>query len=318
MVLDIADMENVEDLCVFRGGSVYLDEQLLSKCLKQNTGIKVLLLWQFTKLHRYPELAGAMRAHPKLERITITLPHRMEWGCMDLYAMGFAEMPNLRVLQIRCQGKQEDAIITPEASAILFSAKNISSLYLENVGLLDDHIDVLAEELTHNHVLTLLDLKDNMFTDDALYTIGRALPKWKKLCSLDVSGCTITPEGGEEIAKGISQNTCLTHLELEGNEERYQDEFRVPVGHANEPWMKTLYYHLRLNRAQKGGGHVMHSKARFVEALNAVSDQLDCIFYFIRGYAKYCDREGKDTNTFCPKPVLMWHDENAVREMYCS
>ena len=45
--------------------------------------------------------------------------------------------------------------------ALLFASKTIESLYLENCGLLDDHLDVFAKELPSNHVLGHLFLKDN-------------------------------------------------------------------------------------------------------------------------------------------------------------
>jgi hypothetical protein len=138
-----------------------------------------------------------------MECINITLPHQMPWASMNVYAMRFCEMQNLRTLSIRCRGEQEDSILSPEAAALLFSSKKIESLYLEIVGLIDDHVvDVMAQELPQNNVLTLLNVMDNLFTDDALYTIDQALSKLNKLTTLDLSG------GG------------IKHLKLEGDEER--------------------------------------------------------------------------------------------------
>jgi Ran GTPase-activating protein (RanGAP) involved in mRNA processing and transport len=206
LALSIGSMDQIEDLCVFRGGSVVISEGLLSRCLHRNRNLKVLLLWQFASLHEHVVLAKAIRQHPSLERITITLPDRMPWASMDVFSMAFCEMEKLRVLQIRCQGRQTESILSPEAAALLFSSKKIESLYLENVGLIDDHVDVMAEELPKNNALTLLDVKDNLFTDDALYTIGRALPNFKTLTSLDMSGCLITQGAGDELARSLESS----------------------------------------------------------------------------------------------------------------
>ena len=295
LVHAVAGMEQLEDLCVFRGGSSVLNEDLLASCLTQNKNLKVLLLWQFADLYKNENLAGALRQHPTLEIVTITLPGQMPWSCMDVYLMGFCSMKNLKVLQIRCQGKQEDSIFSPEASALLFASTTIQSLYLENVGLLDDHVDVMYEELPKNTTLTLLDIKNNLLSDDALYTFARALPKLKVLKSLDLSGAYITQGAGEAMARGMAQNTVMTHLELEGGEERFADEFDIPVGHSETDWMKSIYFHIRLNRAQAQGS-VGANKPLFVEALNSVSDQVDCLYHFLRTYPKHCDRDGYDTH----------------------
>jgi hypothetical protein len=55
---------------------------------------------------------------------------------------------------MRCTSHQEEADISPEALSI-------KSMYLQDLGLTDDHTDGLALELQDNKILELLDLKDN-------------------------------------------------------------------------------------------------------------------------------------------------------------
>jgi hypothetical protein len=62
---------------------------------------------------------------------------------------------------MRCTSHQEEADITPEALSILATSKAIKSMYLQDLGLTDDHTDGLALELQDNKILELLDLKDN-------------------------------------------------------------------------------------------------------------------------------------------------------------
>ena len=301
LVLSIGAMKKIKDLSVFQGRFKILNEKLLSRCLERAKGLKALLLFQFSSLHKHPVLARTLRHHPNLERITLNLPNSgLPWGCLDDYAKAFGQMTNLRVLQIRCCQKrqQEEAVISPDAIGLLFTSKTIRSLYLENCGLLDDHMDIMAQEIpTKNHVLSVLNLKDNKLSEDALYTLANMFPciNDSKLTSIDLSGVAITKEAGKVLAAGMAQNTRITHLELEGGEERYQDEFDIPVGHSQEDWAKKIYYHIRLNRALHGKA-APDSKATFVEAINSVSDQIDCIYHFVRTYPGHC--KGPDQTVF--------------------
>ena len=260
------------------------------------------MMWGFDFLQNEGALAGALRNHQTLERITITLPSNgnLEWASMDVYAMGFASVKNLKCLCIRSKAKkQEDALISPEALGILMGSKAIESLYLENCGLVDDHTDVIAEELPKNKTMQLLDLKHNAFTDDALYTIARALPNNKTLKSLDLSGAQITEGGVMALAEAMRKNVTLTHLELEGEESRFVDEFDIPEGHKNTDYMQALYFRLRLNRAGTG-----ENREQFCQALNLVSDHLGCIYHLVRHNAKFCDRNFEESDDKYVKPFF--------------
>jgi len=154
-----------------------------------------------------------------------------------------------------------------------------------------------------------LDLKDNMLTDDALYSFSELLPVNKTLKSINLSGVLISEGGGKKIAAAMTQNSTITHLELEGVAERCKclgyyvllvlssdlslwsrsdaDEFNVPTGHDESVWMQALHHQIRLNRAGSG----QQNRKRFVESLTSVSDQLDCIYHFVRRYPQHCDRQ---------------------------
>lgn len=298
LLLGIASMQHMKDLCLFRGGSTALNEDAVANfLLRHNDGrLTTLLLFQFASLHECPALAGALRQHPSLQRLTLTLPSGVPYGALDLYAMGFAVMPQLRVLQLRCQGTQQEPIMSTDAIRILVASTTITSLYMENCGLLDDHTDVLEEELPNNRTLQLLDLKDNvLLSDDVLYSMGRVLARNHTLTSLDLSGAHISSGGGRALAQGMARNQTLTHLELEGTEEKYGNEFDIQLQHDQEDWMQQIYYHLRLNRARAAVGLYNNSKRAWVERLNRVSDHLDCLYYFIREDSQFVNRMGRDT-----------------------
>lgn len=283
----IGAMKKLKELFVFRGGCPSLTEELLGMTIHDAKQLKVLMLWGFDKMCEKPVLAAAMRMHNALQRITITLPNAMSWGCFDVYAMGLSQIPTLTCLIVRCaDGRQEESIISPEGITILFSSKHIKSIYLENVGLTDDQSDAIVAELKSNQSLSLLDLKHNQFSDDALYAFATLLPHNKTLESIDLSGVDISSGGGWALAHAMTKNTTIRNLELQGDELRYRDEFYVPEGHAREDWFKALDYQLRLNRAGEGQG----DRKRFVESLTSVSDHLDCIYHFTRNYPSHCER----------------------------
>jgi hypothetical protein len=244
------------------------------------------MLWDFGAIGDNPVLAGAIRAHPMLERVTLTLPGGLPYAYLDVYVMGFASMKSLRCLSIRCQSRQEEAAISPEALSILATSPSIRSMYLLELGLTDDHSDALALELQTNEVLELLDVKDNLFSDDALYTFAVTVKKNKTLTSLDLTGADISPGGGQALADAMVENHTITNLELDGGAERFADEFHIPVGHSKDPWMQGLDFQLRLNRAHLGS---LKDRKQFVESLNSVSDHLGCLYHFIRAHPTHCE-----------------------------
>jgi hypothetical protein len=284
----VGKLQNMTELFIFRGDCPAATEALVAKCLAAAIKVTVLMLWDFGTMGDNPILAGAIRSHPALERLTLTLPAHLPYAYLDVYIMGFAVMKTLKCLSIRCSRPQPEAAISPEAMGILLSSAAIKNLYLTNLGLTDDHTDAITAELPSNDTLELLDLKDNFFTDDALYSFAAALKKNNTLSSLDLTGVQITAGGGQALADAMPFNTVLTNLELEGGAERYADEFDIPASaHAEQPWMKALYFQIRLNRAHTGS---LKNRKLFVEAVNSVSDHLGCLYYFIRGHPAHCEK----------------------------
>lgn len=287
----IGYLENLEELFVFKGDNPYLTGKRVANCLHLSRQLKVFMLWGFDEIEAEHDLAGALRHHPNLERVTVTLPTRMKYACLDVFIMGFASMRKLKCLCVRCKHSQSDAVVSPEAIPILFASRSLESLYLENCGLIDDHSDAIAGELPNNRKLTLLDLKHNNFSDDALYAFSQKIPMNRTLTSLDLSGVHITEGGVMALADAMKHNTTIKNLELEGTATRFADEFDIPDGHKNTSYMQALHFRLRLNRAGKG-----ENREKFAEALNSVSDHLDCLYYLIRRNAHYCERPNCNCN----------------------
>jgi hypothetical protein len=296
----IGRMPNLQELFVFRGSSNVLNEEVLAKCITAAQNLKVLMLWGYDSTLGSKEnqvLAGALRMHPHIERLTITLPKQMPYAALDGYAMAFCGMPQLTCLNIRVNGPQRDPVLSPEGTTLLLSSTSIESMYLENLGLTDDHTDAIFAELKgNNQVLKTLDLKSNDFSDDAIFTLSQMLPHNNTLTSIDLSGVQITDAAGTALAESMQYNTTIQHIELEGTEQRYRDEFSIPVGHEISAWGKLLDYHIRLNRACVGMDMdttktkaTTTTRTQFIEALNMVSDHSQCLYTIVRQLPQFCD-----------------------------
>lgn len=281
LIDSIGYLEQLTELFVFRGDCEALTGERVGQCLSVSLNVKVLMLWGFTLAEELP-LAAAIRSHPNLTRVTLTIPKRLPYAALDVYAMGLAMMKKLKCLSIRCNCRQFEPIFSPEALTILMGSTSIDSLYLENIGLTDDHSDAIALELPNNKTLTLLDIKHNLFSDDALFAFAIGLKQNSTLKSLDLSGVSISPKGVYTLAEALQYNTTITNLELEGDAVRFRDEFNVPEGHSQSDYMQALNFQLRLNRAGP-----RNTKASFVEALNMVSDHVGCLFHLVKKHANY-------------------------------
>lgn len=270
VVNGIGKLSNLTELFIFHGQCIDLTEDIIAKCIMNSKQLKVLMLWQFYNISSSTLLPASFSMHHTLERITINLPKHfiVSYGCFDIYTMAFANMKYLRVLQIRCHEsiRQRESLISPEALILLVNSKSITSLYLENIGLIDDHIDAIADEFMttkdnntdNNHTnitLKSIDLKDNIFSNDILYTFGNILKYNTTLQNIDISGVHITNDAGIALSNGIlHHNNTLLHIELEGVYDNYKNEFNIPDGHKYDSWMLHISYQLRINRAYHSSG----------------------------------------------------------------
>lgn len=291
----VCQCHHLQDLFVFRGSSQsFLNEDQLARILSAcRSSLRVLLTWGFDFYPKPEKIAQALK-HSQLERITLTLSSTGHaWGSFDPLAMVFCNIPTLHSLSLRCEkGTQEDPIISPEGTAVLFSSTNLRTLYLENVGLTDDISDAIVatlKEVRHTTPLEHLDMKHNQFTDDALHSFATLLPINTSLKSLDLSGVLITEEAGRKLAQGIlSRNTTLHYLEIEGDSQRYADEFNVSKGHTETDWWYQIDYQLRLNRACQNAS--IAKRPDFVDALVSLSDHSEALFHVVRAHPEHCRR----------------------------
>ena len=329
----LQQLSNITEFFCFHGGCEILTCDLLAKSLPPQ--LQILILWHFPSLSSNT-FAAALRLQSSLQRLTLNFACRsskqehhqqqqkrkLTWGCLDVLVMACACMEQLQVLQIRCVPrtsdhhiaskvlKQNDALVSPEALVVLLNSPTIKQLYLENCGLIDDHMDEIYNEIPKNIVLTMLDVKGNLFSDDCLYTTSRLLPiAPHQLQYLDISGVSITDAAGEAVAVGMAKNYTIQSFEIEGTIQRFQDEFDIPVGHSDAEWMQLITHQLRLNRAYQmaydtstDGSNtstvtftekkniVQNDVTSFVAAVSSVSDSASCLFHFLRNYPDHCNQ----------------------------
>lgn|ERR1719183_439864 len=322
----IGRIQGLKEIFVFRGNSQLLTIGRLARCLSLAADVKVVMVWgfgDFGNSNSNSKLAGVIRHHPALERLTITLPAATQsWASMDVYAMACASQDHLEVLSIRCdRGSvsnpriQQEPIFSPEAISILLSSTSVKSLYLENCGLADDHTDAICEELPANTCLEYLDIKDNLFSDDAMYTFAALFKKNQNqtLRSLDLSGVYISEGGGQALAVAMETNTTLHHLELE--DWRYQDEFDIPPGNSETAWFRALDFSLRLNRAGRGES-ALNERTKFIESICRVSDNVTMIYSFLRDNPQHCESNNKQQKSSTTLGVGNNHKDDDIDNIY--
>jgi hypothetical protein len=83
--VSLSQMQQLRELFVFRGNCVAVHETNLATTLNGATNIQVLMMWEFGTLGDHPNFAAALRCHPSLQRITLTLPGGMPYGYLDVY-----------------------------------------------------------------------------------------------------------------------------------------------------------------------------------------------------------------------------------------
>jgi hypothetical protein len=270
----LSKIHSIKEFNCFHGKCNVLTTELLAESLPPS--LEVLMLWNFRTFST--KLVGTLRQQITLSRISINFPfertNQLPWGCFDVGVMALCCMEHLRTLQIRCvlpEGarciRQEECIISPEAMVLLLNSQSIEHLYVENCGLLDDHMDEVYNELPNNKTLVSLNMKDNLFSDDCLYTIGRLLPVApEQFESLDVTGVSISNAGGVVAAKGMLQNTTLLSLKIESSwasDDFYEEEEddddndnddlkstnKSKKNFRDEEWMKDINNQLLYNNA---------------------------------------------------------------------
>ena len=272
MMKQLSKIHSITEFNCFHGKCPVITTDLLAESLPPK--LEVLILWNFRTFST--NLIATLRQQITLSRISINFPferkNQLKWGCFDVGIMALCCMEYLRTLQIRCvlpDGaryiRQEECIISPEAMVLLLNSRTIENLYLENCGLLDDHMDEVLNELPSNKTLVSLHMKDNLFSDDCLYTIGRLLPiAPEQFQSLDVTGVSISTAGGTAAATGMAQNTTLLSLHIESswaNCDIYDDDDEddddddvdgtktSKKNHSDEVWMQQINNQLRYNNA---------------------------------------------------------------------
>lgn len=264
----LSKVQSITEFNCFHGKCHVITTDLLAESLPPH--LQVLILWNFRTFST--KLIATLRQQITLSRISINFPfertNQLKWGCFDIGVMALCCMEHLRTLQIRCvlpDGaryiRQEECIISPEAMVLLLNSSTIEHLYLENCGLLDDHMDEVLNELPNNKTLVSLNLKDNLFSDDCLYTLGRLLPiAPEQFESIDITGVSISTAGGTVAAAGMLQNTTLLSLQIESSwascdiydeDEDDDEDGNAPAkkNHSDEVWMQQINNQLRYNNA---------------------------------------------------------------------
>lgn len=128
----------------------------------------------------------------------------------------------------------------------------LTSLKLRNTHLDLNGAAAIAEALTTNHTLVMLDLSNNEFgDDDASIAIANVLEFNKTLAKLNLANNDIYDEGAVAIATALSKNKTLTSLNLSGCE--LIDEDAVVIAKALSVNTSLMKFNLGRNEFSDEG-----------------------------------------------------------------
>lgn len=260
---------------------------------------------------------------------------------MDCVVHALAETINLKVVSLQLTQSRGVAAVpfTSGALAHLLRSTSVTDLHLTRLGLGPEHFGVIAAAIASNPKLRVLDLFDNNnsltnenvlllatalqqntglatfvlpcpqeedLSAECTLAIARALRVNTTLVTLNLPHGTLSDDGLQHLAHGLTVNTTLKKMEVGGGHhacapaslgdnkgpaavltemlERNYGLERLVVNSNDSSIQETVEYYLRLNATGRGAllrnGHA-NNREVWVDMLISVRDDLDCLFYFI-------------------------------------
>jgi hypothetical protein len=203
--------------------------------------------------------------------------------------------------------------------------ENLRVLDLFGNNISNEHVVSMAEALAQNTGLETLVLPcpAQDLSVESCKAISQALQLNKTLVTLNLPRSILTDEGLTHIAEGLTMNTTLKKIEvgvsksigekgtdaLEEMLEKNYELQRLVVSSAEKGVKEKVEFYMRLNEV--GRGSLLRdgkaTREQWVEMLSTVTNDLDCLFYFISmnpALCQFANTQGADviiTEEFRPK-----------------
>lgn len=190
----------------------------------------------------------------------------------------------------------------------LMTNSNLRVLDLFGNVVTNDHVALLCESLEKNTSLETLVLPcpSDDLTVDSCKAISRVLQVNRTLVTLNLPRSNLDEEGLSHIAQGLTVNTTLKKIEVgvkkdlgsDGEraltqmlEKNYELE-RLVLSSAEKSIKDKVEYYMRLNEVGRGAllrnHHGKATREQWVEMLISVTEDLDCLFYFLTTNPALC------------------------------
>jgi len=166
------------------------------------------------------QILGALQRNASPQHITVC---GIELGSVRLRLLAQALEANTscRSMDLSRKGLTDDDGVS--IASMLKKNVHLQKLELEGNNLGTKTGRALAEALLQNEILRAINLESNNLTasgndQTGVIAIAAALQKNRSLRVLTLSKNHITQQGGEQFVRSMTQNECLTLLDLSGNE----------------------------------------------------------------------------------------------------
>ena len=213
--------EFLHESILIQGVYAYDSSEFLELCdgIKKNRSLKYLdMSWNMMSVESFTCLASMLSHNqPPLTGLRLKDCGITTQGAVEMF-QSLSDTSNITRLDLSVNPSIGSEGIIALAGKIAQVSLHLTSLNLSGCGIGED----AAAELVHvlnNTRITTLNLSRNSVGDSVVTGLVRLLDNSNSLLSrLELVKCSITPQGGTEIAQAMCSNTTLKKLDLSENE----------------------------------------------------------------------------------------------------
>ena len=290
-VLDLLpNMNNLEEIDI--SGGLFIendhDVKILTNCISRRCSKKSSSSSSSSSLLRSIKLLDFQCYASEKHRDSEPLLESFVQTAIMPSSTSTSRQPNnnnrLQELHIKCRASykvwKQSYISTQTIRQLVCLCSSLQKLELSNLGLTDDHLQVVATELSstnhQNSVLTELILNKNRNTDVGLHALIESLMKRDSIIEkLEVyNNARPTAPTSELLLKQLDINHTIKYLSINS---RYQDKAEIE-------------FFLLLNRTNRRA--LLNPKTNpndAIEILDAAKDDVSMLLYFLRQNPSLCN-----------------------------
>lgn len=229
----LKDNTHVRELTM---GSEFSDDNdmiILSEVLKENIGIKKILIITRAKSLGWAAFGQALKINTSLEELKISAVHLGDIE-LSLFSLGLVENESLKVLFFLDVSKKLTSEGIYAISKALEEHPMLTVLFMNKANIEDEGATHLAKLLKVNAIITTLYLWGNQIGNEGAIALAEALKVNTSLTTLNLEYNQINNKGAIELGWMMMENKSLAFLSLYAQEPRMTREAREFLNRVRE------------------------------------------------------------------------------------